>query len=100
MEEQTEGKGVGKIYNFCAYFRLYVCAQFLSCTATSTEHVSIATTTNTSVNNKLLSIQETQQTICNVATTLSVPPTKMVKCLAFLHLLEIQGTVCNLSVNT
>ena len=78
---------------------MHVCAQFLSGTATSNEHVSIATTTNTSIN-KLLPIQEKQQTICNVATTLSVPPTKMVKCLAILHLLEIQGTVCNLSVNT
>jgi len=29
MEEQTEGKGVGKIYNFCAYFRLYVCTVFI-----------------------------------------------------------------------
>jgi len=91
---------VGKIYNFCAYLRPHVCAQFLSCTATITEHVNIATTTNTSINNKLLPIQEKQQTICNIATTLSVPPTKMVKCLAFMQLLETQGTVCNLSVNT
>jgi ABC-type tungstate transport system permease subunit len=35
-----------------------MCAQFVSCTATSNEHVSIATTTNTSINNKLLPIQE------------------------------------------
>jgi hypothetical protein len=90
MEEQTQGKGVHKIYNFCAYFKLHVYAQFLSCTATSTEHVSTATTTNTSINNKLLPIQEKQQTICDVATTLSVPPTKMVKCLELLHLPGVQ----------
>jgi DNA-directed RNA polymerase specialized sigma subunit len=60
-----KGIGVGKIYNFCAYFKLHVYAQFLFCTATSNEHVSIATTANTSVNNKLLSIQEKQQTICS-----------------------------------
>ena len=39
MEEHTYSKGVGKIYNFHAYFKLHVCAQFLSCTTTSTEHV-------------------------------------------------------------